>query len=119
MCNRRYDSAPLVAAFQQTGEVPECPECGGFLKHATISFGQALPRDVLGEAIRLSQTCDLFFALGSSLVVEPAATLPRMAKASGARLVIINRDPTDQDGSASAVLHTSIGEALTAIDGCL
>jgi NAD-dependent deacetylase len=118
-CDRRYDPEPLVAAFQQTGEVPACPECGGMLKHATVSFGQSLPRDVLDEAIRMSRSCDLFFALGSSLVVEPAASLPPVAKTSGARLVIINRDATSHDANASAVLHASIGEALSAIDGYL
>jgi len=63
--------------------------------------------------------CDLFFALGSSLVVEPAASLPRLAHASGARLVIINRDPTGQDELADAVLHESLGSSLRAIDECL
>lgn len=86
------------------------------MKHATISFGQALDPDVLERAMERSAGADLFFALGSSLVVHPAAGLPQMAKRNGARLVIINRTPTEQDGTADMVLHESIGEALTAID---
>jgi len=110
MCQGRYDPAPLVAAFQQTGEVPECSECGGILKDTTVPNDQSLPWDVLREAVALIQACDLFFALGSSVVVEPAASLPKIAKACAARLVIVNRDPTGQDDSASVVLHASIGE---------
>ena len=72
---------------------------------------------VLEEAFERSRKCDLFFAIGSSLVVEPAASLPRLAKASGARLVIVNRDPTSQDGIADLVLNASIGETLVGIDG--
>jgi NAD-dependent deacetylase len=119
MCKRRYDPEPLVAAFQQTGEVPKCPECGGILKHTTVASDQSLPVDVLREAIGLVQACDLCFVLGSSLVVDQPAVLPKMATACGARLVIINRDPTGQDDGASVVLRASIGEALTAINGCL
>jgi NAD-dependent deacetylase len=89
------------------------------LKHATISFGQALPHDVLDEAASLARETDLFFAMGSSLVVEPAASLPLLAKRSGARLVIINRDPTPQDPLADVAIHTSIGETLTRINDCL
>jgi NAD-dependent deacetylase len=86
------------------------------LKHATISFGQSLPESVLAESCQLSENADLFFAIGSSLVVEPAASLPRIASHSGARLVIINRDPTPLDELADVVVHESIGAVLTAID---
>ena len=88
----------------------------GITKHATVSFGQALPQDVLEESWRLSQAADLFMTLGSSLVVQPAASLPAIAKQNGARLVIINRDSTPLDGLADAVLNASIGETLAAID---
>jgi NAD-dependent deacetylase len=115
-CQRRYDPEPLVRQFFETDEVPECPECGGMMKHATISFGQSLPPTVLEEAAERSRDCELFFAIGSSLVVEPAASLPRLAHAAGARLVIINRDPTGQDEIAAAVLRGSIGQALAGID---
>jgi NAD-dependent deacetylase len=115
-CHRRFDPQPLVEAFLETDQVPDCPRCGGLLKHATISFGQALPPDVLEEAGRRSRECGLFLAIGSSLVVEPAASLPRVAHAAGARLVIINRDPTGQDEIADLVLHASIGATLSGID---
>ena len=115
-CEARFDPQPLVQQFLETDVVPECPRCGGLLKHATISFGQPLPADVLQEAVDWSRRCDLFLAMGSSLVVEPAASLPRLADKSGARLVIINRDPTDQDDRADMVLQAGIGQTLLGID---
>ena len=115
-CTARYDINPLVAQFLATNAVPACPECGGRLKHATISFGQMLPSDVLMEATRWSREADLLLAIGSSLVVTPAADLPRIAKDRGARLVIINRDPTPLDHLADTTLRGPIGELLTAID---
>jgi NAD-dependent deacetylase len=114
-CGARFDIEPLVAQFQATNAVPECPHCGGRLKHATISFGQMLPAEVLMHATRLSREADLMLAIGSSLVVTPAADLPRVAKSAGARLAIINRDPTPLDAIADATLHEPIGEALRAI----
>jgi len=118
-CRARFDPEPLVGRFLETDEVPACPQCGGRLKHATISFGQALEPEVLEAAVALARGCDLMLAMGSSLVVEPAASLPRLAKQGGARLVIVNRDPTDQDGLADVVFHASIGETLAAIDRAL
>lgn len=118
-CGGRYDADPLVRQFLETDEVPPCPECDGIMKHATISFGQALDPDVLDRATELTAQADLFFAMGSSLVVHPAAGLPPLAKRNAARLVIINRDPTEQDDLADIVIHASIGETLTAIDQCL
>jgi len=115
-CQADFDPAPLVRRFLATDRVPPCPKCEGRLKAATISFGQALPPDVLETSIALCRRCDLFFAIGSSLVVEPAASLPRLAKQSAARLVIINRDPTDQDASADLVFNAPIGETLAGID---
>ena len=115
-CRARYEINPLVEEFLAQNRVPECPVCGGRLKHATVSFGQMLPADVLLEANRWSHECDLFLAIGSSLVVTPAADLPRNAKHRGARLVIINRDPTPLNSVADAVLTTPIGETLAAID---
>jgi NAD-dependent deacetylase len=115
-CRARYDIEPLVAQFTAEDRVPDCPECGGRLKHATISFGQMLPPDVLMEATRWSRDADLMIAIGSSLIVTPAADLPRIAKEHGARLVIINRDPTPLDAIADATLRGSIGALLSAID---
>lgn len=118
-CDARFDATEMVQQFLAQDRVPACPACGGLLKHATVSFGQQLPEDVMQEAIQLSATADLYFAMGSSLVVEPAASLPRLAKQNGAKLVIINRDETPQDHLADWVIHDSIGETLTAIDLCL
>lgn len=115
-CDQRYEPDALVKQFLHTNEVPLCPHCQGLLKHATISFGQSLPENVLETAITWTRQCDLFLAMGSSLVVEPAASLPRLAVRSGARLVIINRDGTNQDQSAAMVFHASIGETLTRVD---
>jgi NAD-dependent deacetylase len=118
-CHARLDADPWVKQFLETDCVPNCPDCGGLMKHATISFGQALNPDVLERATTLAAKADLFFAIGSSLVVHPAAGLPPLAKRNGARLIIINRTPTDQDGLADVVLNESIGDALTAIDQAL
>jgi NAD-dependent deacetylase len=85
------------------------------LKPATVSFGQALPADVLDNAYRLSVESDVFLAIGSSLVVEPAASLPVHAKRAGTFLAIINRDETPLDGLADAVIRRPIGETLQAI----
>lgn len=118
-CSFRQAADSLVQQFLAEDLVPVCPECGGLLKHATISFGQALPHEVLNEAAELSSGADLFFAIGSSLVVEPAASLPRLAKQCGARLIIINREATPQDPLADVVLNAPIGEMLAEIDARL
>jgi NAD-dependent deacetylase len=116
-CHARFPVEPLVAQFLSDDRVPNCPTCEGRIKHATISFGQMLPPDVLEEAVSWSKEADLMLAIGSSLVVTPAADLPRLAKQTGARLVIINREPTPLDDLADAVLRGSICEVLTAIGG--
>ena len=84
----------------------------GFIKTATISFGQAMPDAAMRRAQDLTQSCELFLAIGSSLVVWPAAGFPLMAKRNGARLVIINREPTEFDDLADLVMHHDIGDVL-------
>jgi NAD-dependent deacetylase len=113
-CQALYDFDPFEAPFRERGEIPVCPACGGLLKSATVSFGQNLPRDVIARAKAEALACDLFLVLGSSLVVVPAADLPALAKANGARLVIVNREPTPMDRLADLVLHDEIGPAMTA-----
>jgi NAD-dependent deacetylase len=116
-CGRRAEIEPIRAHFEARGEAPDCSACGGLLKTATISFGQAMPESEMERAERATRACDLFLVLGSSLVVYPAAGFPLLAKRGGARLVIINREPTDQDSMADLVLHTEIGPTLqTAMD---
>ena len=114
-CHERYPAEPYVQQYVTQQRVPPCPNCGGRLKHATISFGQQLDEQVLARAMQLAAAADLLLAIGSSLVVHPAASLPALAKHAVARVVIINRDPTGQDELADLVLHESIGSALTAI----
>ena len=115
-CGARFDPLPLLAWFREREAVPPCEACGGRLKSATISFGQSLPTDVLEESTELARSSDLFFAIGSSLVVYPAAGLPELARRSGAKLVIINRDPTPLDEQADCVIHDSIGATLAHLD---
>jgi NAD-dependent deacetylase len=114
-CERRWDADRWVRQFLETDEVPLCPDCGGLLKHATVSFGQALPESVLESAVEASQHADLFLALGSSLVVHPAAGLPELAANRGAKLVIINREETPLDYLADAVIRAPLGETLSQI----
>ncbi len=118
-CDQRYEPLPLLAEFREKQAVPDCPACGGRLKSATVSFGQALPTDILEASAALAAQSDVFLAIGSSLVVYPAAGLPEVARRAGAKLVIVNRDPTDQDASADAVLHEPIGQTLSRIDQAL
>jgi NAD-dependent deacetylase len=93
-------------------EDPACPSCGGILKSATISFGQALEPAVLAAAVDAARAAELFLAVGTTLQVQPAADLARVAVEAGARLVIVNRDPTPYDGLADALLRAPIGEVL-------
>ncbi len=111
-CGKPYDLSWVRERFDLNDEPPDCPACLEPVKTATISFGQAMPPDAMQRATELAQHCDLFIAIGSSLVVWPAAGFPMMAKNSGARLVIINREPTDQDELADLVIRHDIGETL-------
>jgi NAD-dependent protein deacetylase/lipoamidase len=113
-CAERYELAALRIAFERDGEAPICAECGGFVKTATISFGQAMPNEAMRRAHALTLTADLFIVAGSSLVVYPAASFPELAKHSGAKLVIVNREPTGLDSVADLVLHRPIGETFGA-----
>ncbi len=110
-CEQRYELAEVRAAFERDGEAPLCG-CGGFVKTATVSFGQAMPQRAMRRAETETIAADLFIVAGSSLIVYPAAGFPELAKDYGATLVIINREPTALDPIADLVLHRSIGEAL-------
>ncbi len=123
-CRQRYELDPIVAAFREREELPVCTRqnlagetCGGIIKTATISFGQAMPEVAMRRAQEATLAADLFLAIGSSLVVYPAASFPALAKQAGARLVILNREATDLDGIADLVLHAEIGPTLGAITG--
>lgn len=110
-CGKRYEIAWVRQRFDETGTAPSC-SCGDPVKSATISFGQSMPDAEMQRATELAQHCDLFLAIGSSLVVWPAAGFPLMARNCGARLVIINNEPTDQDDIADLVIRHDIGETL-------
>jgi NAD-dependent deacetylase len=115
MCGLRHELADLRDSFLEQGTLPACRACGGIVKSATISFGQPMPIEAMRRAEAASRECDLFIVLGSSLAVYPAAALPMVAKANGAALAIINREPTDMDGRADIVLHAEIGAVLQEI----
>lgn len=116
-CGQRYELAPIKKDFVASGKLPICEKCDGIVKTATISFGQAMPEIQMARAQDETQSCDLFIVLGSSLVVYPAAGFPRIAKRRGVRLVIVNRDPTDQDDDADLVIHQEIGPTLSRVVG--
>ena len=111
-CGKEWQPEVIVRLLEQGDDAPECDECNGPLKSKTISFGQAMPEHEMNEAARLAQDADLFLAIGSSLVVEPAASLPRMAKSMGATLVILNNTPTPLDQAADLVINQPIGAVL-------
>ena len=116
-CGARYELEALRAEFVATGDVAPCRQCDGILKPATISFGQAMPEGPMQRAQQESLACDLFLVLGSSLVVYPAAGFPQLARRNGARLVILNREATEQDDTAELVIHAGIGDVLGAAVG--
>ncbi len=116
-CGQRYELAPIRKAFLGKGELPVCTKCDGIVKTATISFGQAMPEIQMARAQDETMGCDLFIVLGSSLVVYPAAGFPKIAKRKGAKLVILNREATDQDASADLVIHGEIGPTMSRVVG--
>jgi NAD-dependent deacetylase len=116
-CKARYELEALRLAFERDETAPVCDDCGGFVKTATISFGQAMPVEAMRRAEIETLAADLFVVAGSSLVVYPAAGFPELAKHNGATLVIINREPTGLDRIADLVLRRAIGETLGAAVG--
>jgi NAD-dependent deacetylase len=109
-CAKRYELAWVRGRMDAAnGCAPDCPACGGYVKTATISFGQAMPDAAMQRAQDLALSCDLFLAIGSSLVVWPAAGFPLLAKRNGAQLVIVNREPTEFDDIADLVVREDIG----------
>jgi NAD-dependent deacetylase len=112
-CGIRYELDWVKERFEKTsGSAPDCAGCGGAVKSATISFGQSMPEEPMRQAEIETLAADLFLAIGSSLVVWPAAGFPLRAKRNGARLVILNREPTDLDDIADLVIREDIGDVL-------
>jgi NAD-dependent deacetylase len=114
-CGDRTEMADALARVRAGEGDPPCTRCGGILKSATVMFGQALPPGVFERAAAAAARCDLMLAIGSTLTVEPAASLCAIAAEAGASLVIVNRDPTPYDRAATAVIREPIGEAVPRI----
>ena len=112
-CEMRYELADLEQQFNQQERIDPCSRCGGIIKSATISFGQAMPEDAMARAQAATEACDLMIATGSTLIVYPAAGFPEYAKRLGASLAILNREETPLDPIADLVLHREIGPTLS------
>ena len=111
-CGERGPMAPVLDRVRAGEDDPACTTCGGILKAATISFGQSLVREVLDAAVAAARDCDLLVTAGTSLQVHPAASLCDIAQGSGARLVVLNAEPTPYDAQADAVLREPLGRLL-------
>jgi len=116
-CGWRGPMGPVLERLREGEEDPPCEECGGILKSATISFGQPLVPQVIARAMRAAEECDLLLAVGTSLQVYPIAGAVPIARSAGARVVIVNAEPTPFDDVADAVLRGQIGEILPKICG--
>jgi NAD-dependent deacetylase len=111
-CGQRYEIDALRIRFEADGIAPRCARCKGWVKTATVSFGQAMPEEAMRRAQIETLAADLCIVLGSSLVVYPAAGFPELAKRNGATLAIVNREETGLDPLADLVLHDGIGDIL-------
>jgi NAD-dependent deacetylase len=114
-CDKRWPAREIFDQYKDREDIPTCDRCSGLLKPATVSFGQMLPEDVVSEAQELCEQADCMLAIGSSLVVEPAASFPVHAQQTGAFLAIINREATPVDDLADAIIRDPIDDALDAI----
>jgi NAD-dependent deacetylase len=113
-CEKTWPIADIDARLAAGDPAPVC-ECGGFIKPATVSFGQAMPEEAMMQAFACAASCDLFLMIGSSLQVQPAASVPREAHEHGAKLIFINRTETPYDSIASIIFRENAGEVLSKI----
>ena len=118
-CGRTWPAASVQARLAEGESVPACTECGGCLRAATILFGEQLPSDALRHAVAAATACDLMLVIGSSLIVNPAAQLPLLAKRAGARLAILNRTPTPLDAAADVRVAAEAGPVLVELASTL
>jgi NAD-dependent deacetylase len=116
-CQARIPMDEAVARVAAGEDAPNCAACGGLLKPATVSFGQPMPGLAMQVAASVTRQCEVFLAIGSSLVVYPAASFPALAKESGAALIIVNRTETPLDGMADLVVRDEIGKVLPLLVG--
>ncbi|RST17803.1 NAD-dependent deacetylase [Streptomyces sp. WAC05374] len=114
-CHARSSMEEALARVDAGEQDPACEACGGILKPATVMFGQRLDPVVLGEAMGIAKAAEVFVAVGSSLQVQPAASLAGMAAEHGARLIVVNAEPTPYDELADEVVREPIGTALPAL----
>ncbi|MEE1787150.1 Sir2 family NAD-dependent protein deacetylase [Streptomyces sp. SP17BM10] len=114
-CRVVGDMAEALARVEAGEPDPDCRECGGILRPRTVMFGEALDPVVLQQADAIAKACDLFVAVGTSLQVYPVASLPQIALEGGARLVVVNGEPTPFDEAADEVIREPISEALPAL----
>lgn len=114
-CQRRWPIADIQARLDAGEPAPSCGDCGGFIKPATVSFGQPMPVEALRRAYECAADCDLFLMVGSSLQVEPAASIPPASRDAGASLLFVNRTETPWDHIADLIFRENAGEALSAL----
>ena len=114
-CGARSPMAQALDRVAAGEPDPHCTDCGGILKSATVMFGERLDPEVLGQAVTIARSCDIFVAVGTSLQVQPAASLAPLAAGHGARLIIVNAEPTAYDELADEVIREPIGSALPAL----
>ncbi|MEU6334475.1 NAD-dependent deacylase [Streptomyces cellulosae] len=114
-CHARTPMEDALARLTAGEDDPPCVDCGGILKPATVMFGEALDPMVLGEAVAITKACTLFIAAGTSLQVHPAAGLAQVAADHGARLIVVNAEPTPYDDLADEVVREPIGTSLPAL----
>ncbi len=117
-CDLRHELDWVRSRFEASGTPPACRHCGGIVKSATVSFGQAMPEAAMRQAFAVLEDCDVFLTLGSSLVVQPAARIPLIAQRQGAKLAIVNREATPLDAAAQVVVRGEIGPVLSAALEC-
>ena len=114
-CWKEWPTSAIVERVEKGDDAPECDACGGPIKARTISFGQSMPEKEMRLATEATLKADLYVSIGSSLVVEPAASFPRLARQSGASLVILNAEPTPLDGIADLVIRAPIGKTMNEV----
>ena len=114
-CGARVPMPELLRRVEAGSMPPRCHECGGLLKPDVVLFGERLPMEALQKAQALAVECDLMLVVGSSLVVYPAAEIPRIAHAHGAKVAIVNRDPTDLDHMADILCHCELRDFTSAL----
>lgn len=114
-CGLNHEMEACRNQFEITGVSPKCDTCSGIIKADVVMFGESMPADKTNRAFEIAETADLFLAIGTSLVVQPAAVLPLHAKRNGAKFAILNRDPTELDHFADCVVNDEIGKVLGAV----